>query len=329
MTSDILRVYRDGRPRNLASVTVGGTTVVIDGSPLRIATTRHQLFDVVDAPDQICAVLRHERLADIFTFTQLLPDTTPKYDYPMEWVAISALPISSWEHWFTHQIRTADRKEIKKAAKRGLEIRHIPFTDELVSGITEIFNETPIRQGRPFWHYGKTFDEVKVEAGQDLDRSHFIGAYFNGELIGFHKLIAGRCFVVPVLCVSSVKHRDKLTDSALISAAVRFCADGAVPYLLYGDWRMGSHRHFLERHGFTKILMPRYYIALTARGSICLKLRIHKGWKGFVKGLLPEAIVLDVVTRRSRWYQWRLGTSNGEADSGADVARQRRDSGVA
>jgi hypothetical protein len=317
MTTKKLKVYRDGRPLYLDAVTVGATTITVEGSLLRIARAHHEMFDVIEAADEISALLRRERLADLFTFTQILPETTPKYDFPMEWDAISALPVTSYEHWFTHQIRTADRKEIKKASRRGLEIRSVEFDDTLVSGITRIFNEAPVRRGRPFWHYGKTLDQVRTEVGQDLDRSQFIGAYFEGELIGFHKLIGGRCFAVPVLCLSSLKHRDKLTDTALMSAAVRFCSDRGLRYLLYGDWRRGSHRHFLERHGFEKVLLPRYYVPLTFWGSLCLMLRTHKGWRGFLKGLLPEATLEAMLALRSRWYDWRFPTERDQAENTA------------
>src|SRR5690348_3852786 len=135
-----LRVYRDGRPRDLVSVTAGGTVITIDDSLLRIARTRHEMFDVVAAPNAIVEELRRGRLADLFTFTQLLPDITPLYEFPMEWQAISALPIKSYEHWHTHQIRTNVRKEIKKAGRRGVEIRVATFDAPFIEGITRIFN---------------------------------------------------------------------------------------------------------------------------------------------------------------------------------------------
>ena len=38
-------------------------------------------------------------------------------------------------------------------------------------GISNVYNETPIRQGRKFWHYGKSFDQVKAANATYLDRS--------------------------------------------------------------------------------------------------------------------------------------------------------------
>jgi hypothetical protein len=307
-----ITIYREGRPRLTEAITIGNTTLTVEGTLVRIARTRHEMFDVVDNPHELLAALRRERLADVFTFTQILPDTAPRFDLPMEWSAISALPITTYDAWFTTQIRTALRKEIRKAGRRGLEIRRVHFNEELVAGIARIFNEVPVRQGRAFWHYGKTIDQVRVEVGQDLEDSQFVGAYFNDELIGFHKLIAGRCFAVPVLCLSSVNHRDKLTDTALIAEAVRFCAERGLHHLLYGDWRRGSHRHFLERHGFEKVLLPTYHAPITTRGALCLRLRAHKGWKGFIKDISPEPLVARLLALRSSWNQKRLGMKTDE-----------------
>ena len=60
---------------------------------------------------------------------------------------------------------------------------------------------------RPFWHYGKDFDTLKRGLSRDLDRSKFIGAYDQGELVGFVKLnFAPGRFANPGLIVSKLKH---------------------------------------------------------------------------------------------------------------------------
>ena len=38
--------------------------------------------------------------------------------------------------------------------------------------MTAIFNEAAIRQGRPFWHYGKDFETVKRQFSRYLAREH-------------------------------------------------------------------------------------------------------------------------------------------------------------
>ena len=71
-----------------------------------------------------------------------------------------------------------------------LSLREVPFDDVLVKGIWEIYNETPVRQGREFPHYGKDLETVHREEATFLDRSVFIGAFLQERLIGFVKLVA-------------------------------------------------------------------------------------------------------------------------------------------
>ena len=70
----------------------------------------------------------------------------------------------------------------------GVEVRECAYDDDFVRGMTSIFNETPIRQGRRFWHYGKDFETVKRQFSRNLFREDLIGAYYQGELIGFAML---------------------------------------------------------------------------------------------------------------------------------------------
>ena len=105
---------------------------------------------------------------DLLTFTQQLPDVTPLYAYPLEWDNLAALPVSTFDHWWTRQINGKTRNMVRRAEK-GLIVREVPFDDSLVRGIREIYNECPIRQGRPFWHYGK--DRIGPPGECDVPRA--------------------------------------------------------------------------------------------------------------------------------------------------------------
>jgi len=116
---------------------------------------------------------------------QRLPDTTAKYRYPMEWDNFAALPISTFDHWWTKQIGFKARNKAKQAEKRGVTLREVTFDDGLIDGIREIYNESPIRQGKPFPHYGMSLDQIRHYAGTFLDQSVFIGAFLGNKLVGF------------------------------------------------------------------------------------------------------------------------------------------------
>ena len=172
------------------------------------------------------------------------------------------------------------------------------FDDDLVRGITAIFNESPFRQGKPFWHYGKDFDTVKKEMSLDLDRSEFIGAYQNGELIGIVKLLYAEKIAEPTIIVSKTKYQKKYVSNALIANSVEMCAMRGIPYLKYGPWWRGSMADFLRRHGFERMQVPRYYVPLTTKGKMIIGFRLHRG----IKQMLPESLIIRLINLRTKWY---------------------------
>ena len=147
----------------------------ISGRMLRIARLDAELYHFLSDPDSLLKRLRdsNERI-DIFTFLQGLPDTEPKFKYQIEWDNLAVAPISTFENWWTKQISGKTRNMVKLAEKKGVEIRETPFDEKLVRGIVDIYNETPIRQGRRFPHYGKDLDTVYRDEATYLDSSNFI-----------------------------------------------------------------------------------------------------------------------------------------------------------
>ena len=132
-----------------------------------------------------------------------------------------------------------------------------------------VFNETPVRRGKPFWHYGKDFETLKQGLSRDLDRSKFIGAYDGGELVGFVKIefVQKDDLRIPGLIVSKLQARKKYVNNALIAKSVELCCQHRIPFLTYTTWRRGSQAEFLVRNGFQKISVPRYWIPLTPKGK--------------------------------------------------------------
>ena len=165
-------------------IKICGTEICIDGRMLRIAYPHGDTFRFVEDPVplvnqlQACGVR-----VDLFTFAQGLASTKPRFSYPVEWDNAAVLPVTTFEHWWTHQLRSYPRNRARQAEKRGVVIRETPFDDAWVAGIREIYNECPIRQRRRFPHYGKDFETVRREEATFLDSSIFIGAYFEGKLI--------------------------------------------------------------------------------------------------------------------------------------------------
>jgi hypothetical protein len=155
-----------------------------------------------------------------------------------------------------------------------------------------------VRRGKPFWHYGKDFETVKRELSMNVEKSLFIAAYHEGELIGFVKLLLTDKYAMTTLILDKMSHRDKSPMNGMIAKAVESCANRRIPYLVYTVWRRGDQAEFQQRNGFEKISVPEYYVPLTLRGKLALRLRLHKG----LKAALPEAVIVRLLRLRSRWY---------------------------
>src|SRR5271165_5059314 len=145
-------------------VNVQGVDIRIEGRMLRIARLERERYEGLADPEAVLVGLRRcAYKADLFTFMQRLPETEPKHSYPMEWDNLAVLPITTFDHWWKKQIDNKTRNMVRKAEKKGLTLREVPFGDILVRGIWEIYNECPIRQRRPFPHYGKNIETVHRE----------------------------------------------------------------------------------------------------------------------------------------------------------------------
>src|SRR2546430_17700026 len=115
---------------------VCGKEIRVRGRLIRVAHLEGDGYVFLENPDMLLAGLRTsgERI-DVFTFSQRLPGTTPKYRYPMEWDNVAALAVSTFDHWWTRQINDKTRNMVRRAAKKGVTVRRVPFTDTLAPGI--------------------------------------------------------------------------------------------------------------------------------------------------------------------------------------------------
>jgi len=284
--------------------------VRITGRFLRIARLDADEYQFASDPESLIEGLRKSgKHIDLFTFLQGLPETKPKYDYPVEWDNLAVLPISTFENWWNNQIGFKARNKAKQAEKKGVVIREVPFDENLARGIWQIYNEAPVRQGRRFSHYGKDFETVYKEEATYLDSSTFIGAFYGEELIGFIKLTADEARVQAGLMniVSMIKHRDKSPTNALVAQAVRSCADRNISYMVYSNFTFGKKQHdtvsdFKERNAFQRIDVPRYYVPLTFFGKVAFQLGLHHRFVDH----FPESLVGKLRELRNKWNNREL-----------------------
>lgn len=280
---------------------------IVKGKVIKIATIKpgDEWYHNIDDPESfVRAVKRKGIKADIFTFRQNLPNTDLKYNkYFFEWESVAAIPVTSYDNWFNNQINKKTRQAIKKAKKKGVEIKVADFDDKLVKGIKKIYDESPLRQEKPFPHYGKNIDEVRRLNSSYLDSSDFLGAYYKNELIGFIKLTYMESYADPMQILAMMKHRDKATMNALIAKVVEICAERGIPYFLYGYWSERSFGAFKRHNGFEKFNIPRYFIPLTLKGKIVLSLRLHRD----ISEMIPEKVKNYLINLRRIFYEKKYG----------------------
>lgn len=287
-------------------ITVCGKEVRITGRLLRTARLEAEGYQFLEDPQLVLEELRKSRSRiDLFTFMQRLPETTPKYAYPMESDNFAALAVTTFDNWWKQAIDNKTRNMVRKGEKKGVVVRQIPFNDDLVKGIWEVYNESELRQGQRNSHFGKDLETVRRMEATFLDSSIFIGAFLGDSLIGFIKLVHDdtRTQAGLMNIVSMVRHRDKAPMNALIAEAVRSCADRGISYLVYSRFAYGkklrsSLTDFKERNGFQRIDLPRYYVPLTLMGRVALRL----GLQHRLVDHLPESVAAKFRELRAAWY---------------------------
>ena len=287
---------------------IHGKDFVVIGRLIKVARLEEEWYEDVQDPEILIRELTKFRpQIDLFTFWQRLPDVKPKFKHYMEWESLAALPIESHIHWWEKQIDAKTRNLVRKAAKKGVKTEIRKFDDEFIKGMSSIFNEAPIRQGKPFWHYGKDLDTIRHEFSKNVYREELIGAYYNDELIGFIMLASAGRYAIITQIISKIQHRDKSPNNALIAKAVEICANKGIPFLIYAYWVDGTLGDFKRSNGFEKIDLPRYYIPLTLKGRVALRLNIHRS----VVRIIPKWIIAGLKDLRAKWYEGKYKLSRG------------------
>jgi len=298
MTGETVDVSVKGQIVRMQALDLDGSIVVIGGRWLKVAAIHDEEWVEAEPRQLVSSMARLKARvegppADLFTFAQKLPDTTPQHPFPMVLESVAAIRMTGYEGWLGRLSRDA-RADVRKADKRGVVVRETPFDDELVNGIVAVYNESPVRQDRHFWHYGKAFEAVKRENAAYLRRSVFLGAYAADELIGFLKIVRVGSLAVMMQFLSKISHHDRRASNALIAGAVDYCSRHGMSYLTYGKYRYGKEENsltrFKHRSGFEEFLVPRFYVPLTWKGSLCVRAGLHRDLRDAVPTWLTKAV---------------------------------------
>ena len=303
-----VEVRTKGRWIAVPVMNVNGDKVTVQGKWLKIAKVRGEEMreKELENPELYLAALKSDtdRMlnADIFSFTQKLPDIQPKYSYPMEWESIAAISLASYKQWWV-DLPQETRKNVRRSQKRGVVIRIAEFDQDLIEGIRSVNDDTPVRQGGKNAYYGLTSDETRKRYSEYAGRCDFICAYSAREIIGFlHLVYRGDVASILNLTVKP-SHFDKRPSNARLATAVEICGFRGISHITYGLYNYGNKRdsplrEFKIRNGFKEVLIPRYFVPITQWGRLCIKAKLHRG----LIGNLPSSVIGFGLRARALWF---------------------------
>lgn len=287
-----------------------GQTVSASGRWLRILSVVDEEFlegEAVRDPEAFVRQLKDMRVpGDIFTFSQKIPDIVPKYKFYMEWDNFAVIPITTFSDWLEKRVERDVRKAVNRANRSGVVVRVVELSDAFIEGIQRIYNESPIRQGKPFWHYQKDFETIKRENSTYQDRSICIGAYYKDDLIGFIRMLRVGGVAMTLQVISMMAHSDKKPTNALIAKAVEVCEMSKLSHLVYSRYIYNnvhsSLTEFKRRNGFEQMLVPKYHVPLTKRGEMALRMGLHLPASNW----LPQSVLLSLHRIRGLWNKCKI-----------------------
>jgi len=295
-----------GRMQQVPAFLVDGTVVVVTGSAIQVA----EVFDAywleaatLPDPAHVAKQLAQvSRRPDLFRFEQRAPESRPMFPFHFELENVAAIPISTHEEWFQKQISSASRRNVRTSEKKGVTVRVCAFDEAYVRGIMSVSDESPIRAGRRYWHYGKDFATVEKEQGTYRERATFFAAYVGDEMVGYLKMVWDTHTAAIMQIVSKMQFRDRRPNNALLSEAVRQCVARGVQHLLYERYVYGTKEdssltRFKRENGFVRIDLPCYYVPLTMKGRLALAAGLHKN----VKDRLPQWLTKQLLAARDKW----------------------------
>lgn len=302
-----------GQSVRVSALRLGDQLIVVQGRLFRLAYRFDEGWHESHANMtdellyQIQKINQHDQRIDVFSFSQMPSDPIPHFFYPHEYESIAAIRISSFDDWWNNSVSSDLRKDVRRSAKRGVIVKQVDFDDSLVESIKGIYDETPIRQGRKFWHYNQSIEQVKTCNSSYKDRSIFLGAFLEEELIGFTKIVQVGKMARMMQILAKDEHRDKRPMNALIAKSVETAYRLECTMLTYGNYlyRQGpdSMTAFKQRNGFEEIRVPKYFVPITARGELYVRYGLYRDGLS----LLPQGVVRAM---RRMWKSAFLAVGN-------------------
>jgi hypothetical protein len=142
----------------------------------------------------------------------------------------------------------------------------------------------------------------------------FITASLEGELVGFIQILYGDQVAIVSNILSLQSHWDKALNNAMLAKAVEICAAKGERWLMYG--RIGNHPSldkFKENNAFVKFPITRYYVPLTFRGRLAIRLGLHVEFKDGLPDFIKYPLIpmINMISRTKVRIKMKLKKIKG------------------
>lgn len=317
---DQVTVTRKGRAQQVPAARVDGHAVLCRGRWLRHAEPQDEVWlegQAAYSSDAFLRALQASPLApDLLSFHLGGDQPAPHWPHRLQPDNLACIDVRDQQAWW-EGLPQQTRKNVRRAERRGLRVHEAPYDESFARGIQRIYDETPVRQGRPFWHHGKDLVTVMRENASYADRAWFLGAWVGDEMVGFLKAVrVGRCArIMQILAL--VREQDRRPTMALIAHMVEVAHRSGLDTLVYDRMVYGhkagsSMTEFKRRMGFAAVPQRRCTVALSARGRLALALGLHRP----PADRLPEPVLSRLLALRRWWLERRQGPAPHAAKDG-------------
>lgn len=273
-------------------------TFQVSGRFLKIGNLDGDQFTFPYNPEEL---LSQAPPMDLFWFIRH-PARDTNYPYPYEMDNLAVVPVTTYNDWWSRTVDAKTRNLVRKAEKKGVAVRETYLSDSLLRGLVGICNETPIRQGRRFPHYGKDIFWAEPYFGTFPERSVYIEARRENRVIGLLKMVMDEereyACILQLLCYES--ERSNSPNNALISEAVAACARRGIKLLAYCNFNYGNKTDgltlFKASCGFQRVDVRKYFICRTDKGKWAYRLGLHRK----LTDRLPESVLGPLRSVRTK-----------------------------
>ena len=202
---------------------------------------------------------------------------------------IGLLRIQGFEAWLK-SLPGRERTAIRKA-ERTLKTRLVNVDEEFIQSAFRIYNETPIRQCRRYTGFGMTLQDIRLKFS-NLQTSKIIGTYFDNKLIGLMWVELGDQVAAMMSFISLISQRNKNPNNALIAGVVKLCSEKGYHYLTYGNMGYNPGLDFFKKNnGFRRVAVSRYFVPLSSKGQLAIKLKLCQSIERSFSPTLTRALV--------------------------------------